>query len=174
MSYITYIIIAFVVFGLFYLVKYLNKKAEKTMEESNFKVRQPIIFLIVGIICAVLFSAITIYTAIFPDDTMEWWIYFIFSLFAVLGIFITIFCLIWEIRIENENIIYTPFFGAKRNYCIKNITKVKLFNNKKIKVYSGDKKLFSIEPTSKGYNVFISRIKKEQIVFDIELNTLGI
>ena len=174
MSFITYIIITFTVIGLFYLVKFLNKKAEKNMDETKFKVHQPFAFLLMSIICTILFGALTIYTAIFPDDTMEWWIYLIFSLFTVSGLFMTIYCLSWEINIENENIVFSPFLGFKRNYTINNITKVKLFNNKKIKVFSGEKKLFSVEPTSKGYNILISRLKKEQINFDVELNKLSI
>ena len=143
------------------------------MDEMKFKVRQPAAFLLVGIICTIFFSALTIYLALFTDDTMEWWVYLIFSIFVVAGLFMVLYCLSWEINIENEKIVFSPFLGIKRNYLFSNIKKVKLFNNQKIKLFSDEKKLFSVEPTSKGYNVLISRLKKEQIVFDIELKKLN-
>jgi hypothetical protein len=174
MSYITYIVIAALVLGMFYLVKFLNKKAEKSMDENNFKVRQPILFLLVSIMCAILFIGITIYTILFPNDTVEWWTYAIFSFFGIGGLVLAIYCLTWGIKIENEKIVFSPFIGIKRNYTVSNITKVKLFANKKIEAYAGKNKLFSVEPTAKGYNVLVSRLKKEQIAFDVELNRLSL
>lgn len=166
MSYITYIIIPFLVLGTFYLIKILNKRAEKFMDENNFKVRQPIMFSLIGITGTIFFGGITIYIILFPNDTEEWWTYVIFSFFVIGCLFFSIFCLSWEIKVENEKIIFSPFVGIRRNYIINNITKVKLYSNKKIKVYAGKNKLFSVEPTSKGYNVLISRFKREQITFD--------
>ena len=174
MSKIMYFVIPLLVITVFFIVKKANKKAEKNMDENSFKVRQPMIFIWIGIICALFFSALLVYSLIFPDDTTDWVVYLIFSIFAVLGIFLTIYCIVWELRIEGDHIVYMPFVGIKRNYSLNSITRIKLYNNQKVKAYAGEKKLFSVEPTSRGYNVLISRLKKEQIYFDVELKKLGL
>ena len=169
-----YFVIPLLVVMVFFIVRKGNEKAKKNMDENYFKVRQPMIFLWIGIMCTLLFSALIVYFSIFPDGTTDWMVYTIFSIIAVLGIFLIIYCIIWELRIEGDQIVYIPFAGIKRNYSINSITRIKLYNNQKIEAYAGEKKLFSVEPTSRGYNVLISRFKREQIFFDIELKKLSL
>ena len=165
MNLVISVVTSLVIIGITCLVKLLNKKAEKNMDETRFEVRQPIVYLVVSIITTVVFGAGSIYTTIFLDDTLELWVYFFLSILAILGVFLTIYCLSWKIVVENENIVFSRFLGIKRYYAIKNITKV-IIHNRGMKVFSGKKKLFSVENTTRGYNVLIARLKKEQISFD--------
>ncbi|MCL2791684.1 MAG: hypothetical protein FWD87_01205 [Spirochaetaceae bacterium] len=160
------LIVVLVVIAFFFYGKREVKNAEKNMDENNFVVRRPKIFLVGVIIFTLAFSALLVYMTVFPDDTMEWWHYLFYSLFVVVGLFLIVFCATWELRIEGNKIVHTPFIGIKRDFAISNITKVKKHSNKKISVYAENKKLFSVEFISVGYNVLVSRLKREQIHFE--------
>ena len=165
MEKITYIIIPLVVIIIFFIAKKSNRKAEKNMDENHFSVQQPKIFLWIGIICVAFFCALIVLMTLFPNDTAEWWVYVIFSFFVLLGLFLIIYCSTWKLQIENDQIVYCPFFGIKRNFLITSITNIKTYNGQKIKAYIDDKKIFTIEYTAKGYGVLISRLKNEQMPF---------
>jgi hypothetical protein len=77
-----------------------------------------------------------------------------------------LYCIKWELKIENDQIIYTPFFGKRKTFSIGSITKIKLKNGQQIKAYDEKGKLFSVEFNCRGYNVLISRLKNEQIPFE--------
>jgi hypothetical protein len=166
MDNIMYIIIPILVFLVFTFLFNANKKSEKIMDENNFILRQPKLVLWIGIICTLFFSALIVLMSIFPNNTAEWWVYLIFSLFVILGFFLIFHCIRWELKIEVNQIIYTPFIGGKRLFTIDNIKRVKLENGQKIIAYDGNKKLFSVEYQCNGFNVLVSRLRKEQIPFE--------
>lgn len=167
MNNIMYIIIPILVFLVFTFVKKANKKSEKNMDENNFVLRQPKIFIWIGVICAIFFCVLIVLMSVFPNDTAEWWVYLVFSFFVILGFFLIFYCVKWELRIEDNQIIYTPFIGKKIIFTIGNIKKAKLKNGQKIIAYDDkNKKLFSVEYTCNGFNVLVSRLRREQISFE--------
>jgi hypothetical protein len=159
-------IIVILVWIIFIIIKKEVKNSEKNMDEKYFLVRQSKIILWMGVICALFFFYLIILTIIFPDDTVEWWVYLAFTMFAISGILVTLHCIKWELKIENDKIIYTPFFGEKKIFPISSIKKVKSKNRQQIKVYDEKGKLFSVESNCRGYNVLISRLKSEHIPFE--------
>jgi len=166
MSFNIYIIIAAVILIFYFFVKLEGKIAEKNMNENHFIVRQSILYLLAGVICTLFFSAITVWAILFPNDTAEWWVFLIFSLSIILGLYLLIYSIKWKIKIDDEHIVYTPFFGKKIDLTFKEITKVKIQRNNKMEVYTSEKKVFSIEYNTKGYNILLSRFKTEQIPID--------
>jgi Ca2+/Na+ antiporter len=156
-----YFIIPVLAAVIFVFAKIENKKSEKNMDENNFKVRQSVTFLLISIIVFIFFSALTVYFYIYPDDTMEWWIYLIFIFFAALPLSLMIYCLKWELKINGNQILINPFIGKKKIITIDQITKIKLKEGQYLTAFIGKKKLFSVFPTCKGYNVLVSRLKKE-------------
>ena len=163
MDYIKYFIIGALVIIMFKFVKMEVKKSESSMNESNFALRQPKIFLWIGIIGTVF---LTVCMIIFPNDTGEWWVYLIFSLSVALGLWLIIYCLKWELNIKDNEIIYSPFIGKKKLLTMNNITRVKYKNGQKLIAFDGQKKLFSVEFSCRGFNVLVSRLKNEQIHFE--------
>jgi len=167
MNYTLFVIIPILVFLVLFLVKKANKKAEKSMDENNFVIREPKIYLWIGIICAFFFCGLIVLMYIFPNDTAEWWTYLVFALFGMLGFYIIFYCVRWKLEIEGNRIIYTPFIGKKRLFTFDDIKKVKLKNGQKIIAYGdNNKKLFAVEFTSKGFNILVPRLKKERIYFE--------
>jgi NADH:ubiquinone oxidoreductase subunit 5 (subunit L)/multisubunit Na+/H+ antiporter MnhA subunit len=167
MNYALFVIIPILVFLVFFFVKKANKKAEKSMDENNFVIREPKIYLWIGIICAVFFCGLFVLMCMFPNDTAEWWTYLVFSLFGISGICLVIYCVVWKLEIKDNQIIYTPFIGRKRSLIFDDIKKVKLKNGQKIVAYGdNNKKLFAVEFTSNGFNILVSRLKKERIYFE--------
>ena len=167
MNNIMYIIIPVIVFLVFTFVKKANKISEKIMDENKFVLRQPKIFFWIGIICTIFFCALIVLMSIFPNDSAEWWIYLVFSLFVILGFFLIFYCVRWELKIEGNQIIFKPFIGKKNLFTIDNIKKVKFKNGQKIIAFNdNNNKLFSVEYTCNGFNVLVSRLKKEQVSFE--------
>jgi hypothetical protein len=161
-----YIIIPGLVWLIFIIIKKEVKKSEKNMDEKYFLVRQSKVVLWIGIICALFFFSLIILMTIFPNDTAEWWIYPVFIVCSISGILMALYCIKWEIKIENDEIMYTPFFGKKKTFSIGSIKKIKSKNGQQIKAYDEKGKLFSVESNCRGYNVLISRLKNEQIPFE--------
>jgi hypothetical protein len=161
-----FVVILSLVILVFVIVKNEVKKSEKTMDKSNFAVRQSKIFLWIGIICTVFFFALLMLMTMFPNDTAEWPVYLIFSLFAFLGLCLTFYCFKWKLEVEGNQIIFSPVTGGKTSFGIDHITKVKFSNGQKITAYNENKKLFSVESNCRGFNVLVSRLRNEQIHFE--------
>jgi hypothetical protein len=163
-----YIITPVLVAVIFVFAKIENKKTEKNMDENNFKVRQSITFLLISIIAFISFSALTIYFFIYPDDSMEWWVYLLFIILVIPPLLLLIYCLKWKLIINGNQILIKPFIGKKKIITIDQITKIKLKEGQYLTAFIGKKKLFSVYPTCIGYNVLVSRLKKE--IKNIEYN----
>jgi uncharacterized membrane protein YbhN (UPF0104 family) len=137
------------------------------MDESSFVVRQPKIFLWIGIICAFLFCALIALMTIFPNETNKWWVYLIFLFFMLLGLFVTYSYVMWELRVEGNRIIYSPSIGKKKSLTIDRITKIKVDNDfQKIVAFNGNKRIFSVEFVYSGFNILVSYLEKEKIPFE--------
>jgi hypothetical protein len=161
---VLYVIIAFLVLIIFVAIRKEVKSAEKNMNENHFAVRQSKTVLWIGIICTVFFCALIVLMIMFPNDTAEWWVFLVFSLAAVWGLCIILYCVAWELRVEDNQITYSPFIGKKKSFPIDFITKIK-FNGQQIKAYAANKKLFTVDSSCRGYNILVFRLKNEQIPF---------
>jgi hypothetical protein len=152
-----------VVFVVFLFTRREVKAAEKKMDENCFEVRQPKMFLICGIICGAFFLGLTVWAAVFPDDSTEWWVFLVFLFFVLLGLALTVYCAVWKIKIDGDRIVCRQFIGKEKSFAFSEITKVKLKNQQSVKAYSSDKVIFKAEWNCKGFNVLVERLRKEQI-----------
>ena len=67
-----------------------------------------------------------------------------------------------RIVVTGESIVVTPIFGKVKQYCFRDITKIKIvpFSNGQTAYYVyGDKRLFSLDDTLAGTNLFLLRAK---------------
>ena len=139
------------------------------MDENHFVIRQPRVFLWIGVICVLFFCALIVLMVVFSNETTVWWVYLGFSFFVALGLFLMIYCITWELRIDDNQIEYCSFVGMKKVFTFQNVTRVELKSMQngmqQIKAYDGKEKLFATDSNCRGYNVLISRLKKEQIPF---------
>lgn len=171
MRYLSYLIIPLVIAVVLVGINREGSKAEKGMDENNFVVRQSKIVMWIGIICALFFGVLIILMSAFPNDTAQWWVYLIFFLFVILGTVLAVHCMIWALKISGDEIRHTAIFKKEQSISFGDITKVKikrLQNNQmeEIKVYSHDKKVFSVESYCRGYHILIARLQKEGVAFE--------
>ena len=169
MNCLIYAIIPFLIVFIFYLARLEARKFEKNMNENNFRIHLSITYKLICIIGALVFLSITIYFIFFPDDTAELWIYLGFLSFVVFTLVLLIYCIRWEIKIIDNQIIIRPFIGKNKIYTFGQITKIQIKEGYYINVFIEKKKIFSIFPACIGYYIFYFRIKNNQnnTVFDI-------
>ena len=144
-------------------------KAEKSMREDSFVVRQSKTFAWVGIIVALFFGAAMIVMTALANDSVKWWIYMEFFAFFSLGILIAVYCFFWELRVNGDEIRYRCLFKPSQTLGFDAITSVKMKHTpqyEQIILYSGAKKLFALESNCVGYYVFVARLIKEQVKFE--------
>ena len=169
MDFIIYSIIipAFAVVLVFIVSKIISRRTEKNMNENSFKVRSSMTFVVLCFIATLFFIGLTIFFFLFPDDSTDLTVQLGFLAFAFFGAIFTIYLVKYELRIENDYIIHVPFIGKKRKYLISDITKIKKYENNMVVVFIGKRKIFSVNPIDVGYNIFISRLlKNEKIHFE--------
>ena len=168
MDYITNEITALGIIIILILIQIINKKAEKKFDENNFVLRPPKLLLFIGIIGVLFFGGLMLISVLHPDpeERFEFLVYIVLFIFFILSLYIVLYCFLWKLCIENEQIIYYPVFGQNRYFTFKCITKVKIKNNQVLKAYSGEEKLFSVYHTTVGFDILISRFKNEGIRFE--------
>ena len=84
----------------------------------------------------------------------------LFALFFLLGAYATARM---KIVIKNETIIVTPIWGKTKRYGFNDITKIKKvsFSNGQVSYYVyGEKRLFTLDDTLAGTNLFLKRAEK--------------
>jgi energy-coupling factor transporter transmembrane protein EcfT len=146
------------------------KKSEKNMDGNNFYIRQSITFLLISILCTLFFIFLTISSILSPDGSTDWFVYSIFTFFAIFGFVLSIYFLRWKIKVINSQVIISPFIGKKKTINIDQLSKVIIKEGEYIRVFYENKKIFTVFPTCIGFNVLSSRLKKEQINIDFILN----
>jgi len=72
----------------------------------------------------------------------------------------------YELKIERNQITFTPLIGKKRSFTFDQITKVKIESiqygmGKAVNALNGKKRLFWTNSSHRGYNLLVSRLKKE-------------
>ena len=156
-----YLIIFFVIMIMFFFVMIENKRTEKKMDENHFTVRQSRIFLLVGVLGTLFGCAMLILMTLFPNGTADLWVYGVFIFYTIMCLFLFVYCISWKIRVDDDQIMYSPFIGIKKNFTISSITRVKIRYGE-LKVYNGNKKLFAVSSMANGHKVLAARLQREQ------------
>ena len=147
--------------------------------EGCFSVRKSrvIIFsaITVGILCSLFFCALIVIMLIYPNDTAVAGVFIGFGIFILLGlicIFIGFLLRRWEVRINGHDINYTPYIGKATQFTFDNISRVQSIPNSgwaggiaEVKFYAGDKIVFTIGSSSKGFTELLSHLNEENISF---------
>jgi len=157
MELITYPLIFIVVLLMFFFAMLENKRTEKKMDENNFTVRTPKIFLLVSIL-GILFGFFMI--ALLNGETELWLCAFAF-LYTGMCLLLFIYCISWKVRVDDEQIMFSPFMGIKKNFEISDITRVKIRYGE-LKAYNGKKKLFAVGSMYNGHKVLADRLQREE------------
>ena len=138
------------------------RKAEKDLSSDAFTVRPPKIVLWVGIIGVVFFVGVIVAMTLFPNDTATWQVYVGFSLFILLPLSLVLYGSKWRIIVNGQQITVVPLIRKPVTFFFADISNVKHVTSG-IKVYSGGKKMVSIENQCIGYATFLNRLMDEGI-----------
>jgi len=163
LKFIIYIIFFAIIIIAHTLIKFIEKISVKNMDENNVVLRQSYIFFILGTICTPLFSIALFYNY----KTFGFWGNLLFILFIIIGVFLIIYSIRWKLQIKNNKIIFRPFIGKKKIFNINYITRIEIKRNI-LKAYNENNVIFSIDFNCVGFNIFLSRLEKENINIEIK------
>lgn len=139
------------------------RKAEKNMDGENFTIRPSRIIMWIGLIDTLMFSALLVLLTM--DDTSEWWLYLIAILLILLGLAVLAYAIRWKVEVRDDGFRYCSLFKRPRSFSFDDITrgiiKGEYTISEQITLYSGDKKLFSLESSCRGYHLFVSCLRKK-------------
>ena len=165
MEYLEIVLIPIIIGILLSTMDKAARKAEASMSDNEFTVRQPKIAFWIGVICLIIFSLCIVLMTIFPNGTAEWWVYVLFILISALGASLAVYCIRWKIRIFNKRLIFSSVFVKNRVIELQKVTRV-VQKPQAIKVYSGNKRCFTVETNCVGYLKLCDLLKREGIPFE--------
>ena len=171
MNYLSFLLIPIVVGLVFTGIKKDVLNREKNMDENNFVIRQSRVVFWVGIICLFVFSVLIVVISIFPDETVDFFTYAVFSLFLCLGLGLTLHSLSWSVRITGGEMQLNTMFKRGETYTFAMLDKAVMKKQntpaEQLILYANSKKLFAVDKQYSGYHVLLSRLINEQIKFDV-------
>ena len=173
---ILYILVPVVIGVVLIAMKRKASKEEKDMDENRFVVHQGKITTWIGIVCAVLFSAFLALSFISHE---EWWVYAGLSAFMLLGVFLTVYSICWEVKVVGDEIRFRSLFKKAKTFTFDQIKTVKVrehphYGVAKLIIYSDLEKLMYVESHCVGYNLFLARLQQKDIEFVITDEHYGV
>ena len=151
----------------------------KNMGEGGFSIRRTralvIVPIAVGIFCSLFFCAMIVLMTVFQNDTVDLGLLLVFVAFGILSmslIFIGFIQKRWEIRIEGVQITYIPLFGDAKQFTFDEISRVQSVpfpglhpSIAEIRFYVGDKKVFAVPSTCRGFQTLLICLNEKRISF---------
>lgn len=131
------------------------------MSENGYVVYYSRTTLILGVFCSVFFAAVLIIMLKLPDGFVSWWVYPVLAAFLLLGVYMSVVSARWKIRVEDGAMQITPAFGKKKTIRFSDVTSVMSKGNV-ITVYSGRKKLFTLDITCINGDLLIKGLKRAE------------
>ena len=166
---ILYIIVPIVVGIVIYVIKKSAGKKNKEMDICSFTISQGKVVTWIGIIGAMVFLALIVLMTIFPNDTAALWVYIVFSAFILLGVYIAVYSVSWEVNVTGNEIRLRALFKKTKTFTFDQIKTVKVRthpnygNQTKLVLYSDTEKLMYVESHCIGYDLFLTRLQNEGI-----------
>jgi len=143
------------------------------IDNENLIIKFPRFVLWLGVISSLFWSALIILMTLFPNDTADYWVYLVFTLFLLLGVWFIWISVAWRVQIEGENIQSRNYFFRTQRFTIKSIARVKTKKSKnqnqfdEVTLYSKDgEELLYLSPFYSGFREFMERLKQEKIEFE--------
>ena len=164
---ILYFLVPIIICIILIVMKRSATKAERDMDENHFVVHQGKITVWIGIICTIIFGAFLALSFIHPD---EWWHSVAFFAFFLLGVYLAISSIIWEVKVDDNEVRYRSLFRKTKVFSFDSISNVKMrehpaYKVKKLIIYSGSEKLFYVESHCIGYSYFVARLEAKGLEF---------
>ncbi len=140
------------------------RQTETGFAPNEFTVRQPRMAVWIGVICSLVFLSFTVIMTLFPNDTAEWWVYAVFIAFSLLGAFLAYYCIVWNVRVHEDTIIFNTAFRKPRAFTFNDITEVRQKTDG-MAIYCDGRKTLTLQTNCAGYRTLVSRLTDEGILF---------
>ncbi|MGY0354338.1 DUF6560 family protein [Enterococcus avium] len=125
-------------------------------KKSHFKIHQSKMVTILLVLITILLLVI------FVSDLLKK----VIDIYTVVGLIASLlmllYCVFWEIRISKQEIVFRNIFKMKTVY-FSSVTKVKQGRRNALIVYSGTKRMFTVEPNCEGYFELLAILKIKKI-----------
>ena len=144
------------------LLEKVEDRKTREEEEDCLILESPTILIIVGlpalIILGMILPIFAIREGYYAGGTV------VMLIFCGIGGWLTGYALFWKVVITHEKVEYhSSFFGIKRSYLLKDITKVCYNELKELKVYKGKRKVFMVESGTDGIDELVDEFRKKGI-----------
>ncbi len=135
----------------------------KNQKEERITIHYSVVYRWVGIICTAFFSCFMILMTVFPNGTAEPWVYFGFSLFFMLGLYLILESYLWKIIFDKKEdyFDFVSSFGRKYRIRYEDILNYKVGNNF-IKIKT-QKKVFYIDTKAINLEYLPQMLKKNHV-----------
>jgi len=142
-----------------------SSKKEKKMDKNHFVIRHSKIFTGLGIICILLNGGLIVLMLISPNDTVNGGRYLIVGLFALLGVWLALYGILWKVEVIGNEIRYSGLLKRSSVVPFSMFSKieVKYSGSEQLIFYQGNKKVLKIDSVCAGYNLLKSRLQQEGI-----------
>lgn len=147
------------------------RQAERGLPDGDFTVRQSKAYLVLGIICTVMFGgSIAAITVLVEAKSLIWWLYPFFGGFTFLGVYAMLYALRWRVDVGNETFTYQPALGSAKIIPYTSITRTQivgpssLHEGPRLMVFTGKKRAtLAVENTCINYAPFLAQIKSKEL-----------
>jgi hypothetical protein len=122
-------------------------------------VRLPKLYTIIGLIGFTFFSACMLIMTLYPNDTVTWFPYTVFSIFAIMGLYIIMWGAFWRIKYDENGLSYRNKFGRTIKVRYSDIIRIRRTNDA-VYLYTASRKLIVYKTMAYGADRFLDFIAK--------------
>lgn len=135
----------------------------KNLKEEHITIHYSVAYRWVGIVCAIFFLCLIIFMTVFPNGSAELWVYLVFSLFVILGLYLILESYLWKIKVNKREDYYDLIssFGRKYRVFYAEIIHYKVGDNF-IKIKT-NKKVFYVDTKALNLEYLLQMLKKNKV-----------
>ena len=143
-------------------------------DRMHFIVSAPKVYMVSGIVCASFFAAIVLFYSFTAadDDPAYFPVISVFTGFFILGAFLALYAFRRKLVVAGDWIDFTPLFGNKRRYFVRDMTHFKTDPTFGVRVYSDGKRLFSADTYSIGCSMLVSYLIEQGVRAPEKINLI--
>jgi len=173
---IGYFLVAAVVIAITIIVRTSRKKEEKeslNKDRMNFTVHVPKIIRITSIVVASVFGTVLFLLLIPSPDEQSLLLNLLALAFMAGALYFLYYSFRWKLVVKEDELIFTPLFGKKRNYNVKDITNIKIKNTYSIQVFRNGNRLFSAPGLSQDGVMLVSYLIEKGVKTPAKINEIS-
>lgn len=139
-------------------------KMESVQKKESFCVKQHWGNLAISILGLFFFGGCLIWTIIWPNDSVDFFVYICFSGFTLLDLYMLIQTLQWKLTVAGDIITYKNILGNEEIFSVKAISRVNV-KRENIVICVDEKKAIKVAVGCGNFLILVERLRSENIPF---------